>query len=62
LANSLIEGTPTQLDIMAWKKANLKNGPDDDSFGSIGTRHWQKNCRRNINLISAKKAVRFDSK
>jgi hypothetical protein len=62
LANSLIEGTTTQLDLMAWKKANSKNGPDDDSFRSLGTRYWQNFCRRNRNLISAKKAVRFDSK
>jgi hypothetical protein len=62
LANFMIEGTTTQLDLMARQKENLKNGPDDDSFGSLGTRYWQKNCRRNRNLISAKKAVRFDSK
>jgi hypothetical protein len=62
LANSLIEGTTTQLDLMAWKKANLKNGPDDDSFGSLGVRYWKNFCRRNADLISAKKAVRFDSK
>jgi hypothetical protein len=46
----------------AWKKANLRNGPDEDSFGSLGTRYWQNFCRRNRNLISAKKAIRFDSK
>jgi hypothetical protein len=65
VANSLIEGTTIRLDLMAWKKANLKNGPDDDSFGSIvfiGTWYWQNFCRRYRNLISAKKAVRFDSK
>jgi hypothetical protein len=62
LTNSLIEGTTTQLDIMSWKKANLKNGPDDDSFASLGTQYWQNFCRRNRNLISAKKAVIFDSK
>jgi Fe-S-cluster formation regulator IscX/YfhJ len=47
---------------VAWKKANLKNSPDDDSFGSLGMRYWQNFCRHNRNLISAKKAVRFDSK
>jgi hypothetical protein len=62
LANSLIGGTITQLDLMTWKKANLKNGPDNDSFGSLGTGYWQNFCRRNRNLISAKKAVRVDSK
>jgi hypothetical protein len=62
LKNSLIEGTTTQLDLMAWKKANLKNGPDDDSYGSLGTRYWQNFCRRNADLIRAKKAIRFDSK
>jgi hypothetical protein len=62
LDNSTIEGTKTQLDLMAWKKGDLKNGPDNNSFGSLGTRYWQNFCRRNINLKSAKKAVRFDSK
>jgi hypothetical protein len=62
LANSLIEGTLTPLDIMAWKKAHLKNVPDDDLFGRLGTRYWQFFCGRNANLISANKAARFDSK
>jgi hypothetical protein len=62
LANYLIEGTTTHLDIIDWKKANLKNGPDDDSFGSLGSRYWQNFCRRNADLISAKKVVKFDSK
>jgi hypothetical protein len=39
----------------------LKNGPDNDSFGILGTRYWQNFCCCNRNLISAKKAVRFDS-
>jgi hypothetical protein len=41
LENSLIEGTPTQLDLMAWKKAHLKNGTYGNSFGILGTRYWQ---------------------
>jgi hypothetical protein len=40
----------------------LKNSERDDSFGSPGTRYWQNFCRRNAAIISAKKAVRFDSK
>jgi hypothetical protein len=40
LANSLIEGTPTQLNTMDWKKENLKNAPYDDLFGSLGTHYW----------------------
>jgi hypothetical protein len=47
---------------MAWKKTNLKNGPTDNSFGSIGTRNWKNCCRHNDDIISAKKAVRFESK
>jgi hypothetical protein len=39
LANSMIEGKTTQIHLMAWKKANLKNGLDNDSFGSLGTRY-----------------------
>jgi hypothetical protein len=55
LANSLIEGTPPHIYLMAWKKAHLKNGPEDESFGI----HF---FHRNADLISAKKAARFDSK
>jgi hypothetical protein len=47
---------------MNWKKKYLKNSEIDDSFGSLGTRYWQNFCRRNAAVISAKKAVRFDSK
>jgi hypothetical protein len=44
------------------EKGNLKNSERDDSFGSLGTRCSQNFCRRNAAIISAKKAVRFDSK
>jgi hypothetical protein len=32
LANSMIKGKTAQLDLVAWKQRNLKNGPTDDSF------------------------------
>jgi hypothetical protein len=51
LSNSMIEGTTKQL-----------NGPTYDSFGSLGNHYWKNYCHRNADLISAKKAVRFDSK
>jgi hypothetical protein len=41
LANSLIEGTPTQVERMEWKVTHLKNGTHDDSFGTFGWRYWQ---------------------
>jgi hypothetical protein len=53
----MIEGTEIQLDIMAWKKTNLKNGPTEDSFGSLGTRYWKNFFRRNVDIISANKEV-----
>jgi hypothetical protein len=62
LANSTIEGTESQVAFMEWKKNHLKNGPQDDTFGKLGQRYWQKNCRRNANVITSKKAVRFNSK
>jgi hypothetical protein len=40
----------------------LKNGPNDDSFGTLGLRYWQSFCRRNADVITSKKAVRSDSK
>jgi hypothetical protein len=36
LKNYMIKGTSTQLDLVARKEKNLKNGPTDDSFGSLG--------------------------
>jgi hypothetical protein len=47
---------------MEWGKSNLKKGPNDDSFGTLGPRYWQSFCRRNADVITSKKAVRFDSK
>jgi hypothetical protein len=62
LAKSMIKGTKTQIDLMVWKKINLKNFPTDDSFSSLGTRCWKILFRRNADIISAKKVNRFDSK
>jgi hypothetical protein len=36
LANSMIEGTEAHGRLMDWKKNNLKNGPHDDTFGTLG--------------------------
>jgi hypothetical protein len=40
----------------------LKNGPDYDSFVNLGNCYWKNFYRRNAETISAKKAVRVDSK
>jgi hypothetical protein len=37
-------------------------GQTDVTFDSLGARYWQNFCRRNENAITAKKALRFDSK
>jgi hypothetical protein len=58
----MIEGTETQVGLVNWKKKHLKNSEIDDSFGSLGTRYWQFFCRHNAAVISAIKAVRFESK
>jgi hypothetical protein len=62
LANSTSEGTEAQIRLMDLKKNNLKNGPHDDTFGTLGQRYWQNFCRRNAGVIASKKAVRFNSK
>jgi hypothetical protein len=62
LANSLLEGTVHQLCLIEWKKKHLKIGEIDVTFGFHGARYWQFFCRWNHGIISAKKAVRFDSK
>jgi hypothetical protein len=62
LANSMIEGMESQVAFMELKKNHLKNGPQDDTFGTLGQRYWQNFCRRNADVITSKNAVRFDSK
>jgi hypothetical protein len=52
LANSLIEGTPTQNALIQWKATHLKHGSDDNSLGSLGWRYWQNFCRRNKDIIT----------
>jgi hypothetical protein len=34
----MIEGTEVQGRLMGWKKNNLKNGPNDNTFGTLGQR------------------------
>jgi hypothetical protein len=53
----MIEGTKTQLDLMAWKKSNLKNFSTGDSFGSLGTGYWKIFFCCNADISSAKKAI-----
>jgi hypothetical protein len=62
LANPQIEGTPTQFDLMECKKKHLERGERDATFGSLDARYWQNFCQRNKDVITAKKAVHFDSK
>jgi hypothetical protein len=62
LANYMIEGTEYQVAFIEWKKNNLKNGPQNETFGTLGQRYWKMFCRRNTDVITSKKAVRFGSK
>jgi hypothetical protein len=62
LVNSMIEGTQAQLVLMEWKKNDLKNMPNDDTFGTLGHRYRQNCCRRNADVITLKKYVQFNSK
>jgi hypothetical protein len=39
LANFMIEGTESQVALMEWKKNHLKNGPRNDTFGTLGQRY-----------------------
>jgi hypothetical protein len=47
---------------MEWKNKHLTMSERDATFGSLGARYWQNFCRRNEDVITVKKAVRFDSK
>jgi hypothetical protein len=47
---------------MEWKKKHWKRCEMYDTFGFLGSRYWQNFWRRNHDLISAKKVVRFDDK
>jgi hypothetical protein len=58
----MIEGTESQAALMEWNKNHLKNGPQYDTFRTLCQRYWQFFCRRNADVITSKKAVRFDSK
>jgi hypothetical protein len=40
LANSTIEGTESQVALMEWNKNHLNNGPQDDTFVTLGQRYW----------------------
>jgi hypothetical protein len=62
LTNSPIEGTMAQVELMEWKNIHLRTESHNDSFGTLGPRYWQKFCLQNKDVISSKKAVRFDSK
>jgi hypothetical protein len=53
LANSAIEGKHLQLALMELKKKNLKNGPNDETFGTLGPKYWQNFCRRNADVITS---------
>jgi hypothetical protein len=46
LANSMIEGTESQVALMECKNNHLKNGPHDDTFGTLCRSYWQNFCRR----------------
>jgi hypothetical protein len=62
LTNSMIEITQVQLALVESKKNHLKNGPNADTFGTLGQRYWQNFCRRNAGIITSKKAARLNSK
>jgi hypothetical protein len=62
LAKSMIEGTEAQVRLMDWKKNNLKNGPNNNTFGTFAHRYWQNFCRRNADVVTSKKVIGFDSK
>jgi hypothetical protein len=44
LANSLIDGTVAQVDLVEWKATHIKNRTHDDSFDTLGWRYWQIFC------------------
>jgi hypothetical protein len=62
LATSMLEGMEAQVALMEFKKNPLKNGPNNDTFGTLGQRYWQNFCRRKAHVITSKKSVRFESK
>jgi hypothetical protein len=62
LTNSMIEGNESQVALMEWKKNHLKNGPQDNTFGTIGQCYWQNFCRRNTDVIASKKKPALTAK
>jgi hypothetical protein len=62
LANSLIEGTPTQNNLVEWKKARLGKNYREETATKMGQKYWLNFCKRHVREIESTKAVRYDSK
>jgi hypothetical protein len=62
LANSIIEHTVTQLQIIQWKQLYLVKSFREESAATLGQKYWQNFCKRHSREIESNKAVRYDSK
>jgi hypothetical protein len=62
LANSLIEGTVSQFQLVEWKYQHPSKNFREDKATTLGQKYWRNLCRRHSREIESKKAVRYDSK
>lgn len=66
LANSIIAGTPFQLELEAWKVQHnvhaRRTNSDNPARQQLGWGYWRGFMRRNGHIIRSKKAVKFECK
>jgi hypothetical protein len=62
LANSLIDKSVTQVQLVQWKKKMLGRNFKEDNAGRVGLKWWRNFVKRNKCHLSIGKAVRFDMK
>jgi hypothetical protein len=62
LANSIIEDTMTQLQMIQWKQLHLGKSFREESAATLGQKYWQNFRKRQSREIESKKVVRYDSK
>jgi hypothetical protein len=62
LANSLITGTVSHMQLIKWKKKHLGKNYREETAAVLGHKYWNIFCKQNAREIESKKAVRYDSK
>jgi hypothetical protein len=62
LANSLIDKSSTQVQLVEWKQKMLGRNFTEDNGGRVGLKWWRSFVKRHKAHISIRKAIRLDVK